>query len=169
MYIFSLFKDFLLLFSSPEGSEINFTENLWTQKILAILYSVYHVITSTSLGLENIYLVIAKSSYPKYIFTNPFKRTLVSDRNFALEFIVFQYSFQIYIWKWVHYLTVYKIHNVYNLLLNEIYNQLYIWPTKRMCWWILSFLFSFCIICMGSLLVLSSLCFWSKNLRICFS
>ena len=39
MDIFSSFKDFLLLFSSPKGLENNSTENLWTQKILSILYS----------------------------------------------------------------------------------------------------------------------------------
>ena len=31
--------------------------------------------------------------------TNPYKRLLVSDRNFALELIIFQYSFEIYIWR----------------------------------------------------------------------
>ena len=55
------------------------------------------------LYLGNIYLVNSEKHVPWIhltdFITNPYKRTLVSGRNFALELIIVQYLFQICIWK----------------------------------------------------------------------
>ena len=55
------------------------------------------------LYLGNMYLVNSEKHFPwihlRDFITNPYKRTLVLGRNFALQLIIVQYLFQIYIWK----------------------------------------------------------------------
>lgn len=65
MSIFSLLKNFLLLFSSPKGLENNSAENLWTRKTLPILYAV---------PCDNWYILLYISAVLFFSFTTIFQK-----------------------------------------------------------------------------------------------